>query len=63
MSAGAGQYEPSFMSRTRGVASSAAAGTASSVRLLFKEPKEQLEEQLEEEADRQTDVNRVFLAE
>ena len=60
MSAGAGQYEPSFMSRTRGVASSAAAETASSVRLLSKEPKEQLEEQLEEEGDRQTDVNRVF---
>ena len=63
MSAGAGQYEPSFTSRTRGRASSAAAGTASSVRLLSKEPKEQLGEQLEEKADRQTDVNHVFPAE
>ena len=63
MSAGAGQFEPSFMSRTRGKGSSAAAGTAFSARLLPKEPEERLEEQLEEEGDRQTDVNRVFLAE
>ena len=60
LNAGAGQYEPSFMSRTRGAASSAAAETASYVKLLSKE---QLEEQLEEAADKQTDVNRVFLAE
>ena len=51
---------PSFTSRTRGRASSAAAVTASSARLLSKEPEERLEEQLEEEADRQTNVNRVF---
>ena len=60
MSAGAGQFEPFFMSRTRGKGSSAAAGTAFSARLLPKEPEERLEEQLEEEGDRQTDVNRVF---
>ena len=60
LNAGAGQYEPSFMSRTRGKGSSAAAGTAFSARLLPKEPEERLEEQLEEEGDRQTDVNRVF---
>ena len=59
LNAGAGQYEPSFTSRTRGRASSAAAETASSVRLLSKEPKEKLEEK----ADRQTDVNHVFPAE
>ena len=63
MNAGAGQYELSSMSRTRGRASSAAAVTASSARLLSKEPEERLEEQLEEEADRQTNVNRVFLGE
>ena len=60
LSAGAGQFEPFFMSRTRGKGSSAAAGTAFSARLLPKEPEERLEEQLEEEGDRQTDVNRVF---
>ena len=60
MNAGAGQYELSSMSRTRGRASSVAAVTASSARLLSKEPEERLEEQLEEEADRQTNVNRVF---
>ena len=64
LNAGAGQFEPFFMSRTRGKGSSAAAGTAFSARLLPKEPEErleeQLEEQLEEEGDRQTDVNRVF---
>ena len=62
MNAGAVQYEPSFMSRTpgrSGRASSVGAVTASSVTLLPKEPKEELEEK----ADRQTDVNRVFLAE
>ena len=63
MNAGAGQYELFFMSRTPGRASSAAAGTASSARLLPKEPEERLEEQLEEEGDRQTNVNRVFLGE
>ena len=56
MSAGAGQFEPSFMSRTRGKGSSAAAGTAFSARLLPKEPEERLEEQLEEEGDRQTSI-------
>ena len=60
LNAGAGQFEPFFMSRTRGKGSSAAAGTAFSARLLPKEPEERLEEQLEEEGDRQTDVNRVF---
>ena len=59
MNAGAVQYEPSFMSRTPGRASSAGAVTASSVTLLPKEPKEELEEK----ADRQTDVNHVFPAE
>ena len=60
LNAGAGQFEPFFMSRTRGKGSSAAAGTAFSARLLPKEPEERLEEQLEEEGDRQTNVNRVF---